>query len=93
MIDFMYYLQSVRATVTNSKRYTDPRTNETYISHREIWTRAPRAAARKATAEGVTGIVLDETGGRFYIFQVSGYTRERGLYCDMLNESGQVVTA
>jgi hypothetical protein len=66
-------------------------TGDSYTTAREIWSKAPRAAARKATAEGVNGISIDETGGRFYIFQISGYTPDRGLYCDLLNEAGEVV--
>lgn len=73
------------------QRRTNCMTGDSYTTAREIWRRAPRAAARKATAEGVNGISIDETGGRFYIFQISGYTPDRGMFCDLLNEAGQVV--
>lgn len=73
------------------QRRTNCMTGDSYTTAREIWSRATRAAARKATAEGVNGISIDETGGRFYIFQISGYTPDRGMYCDLLNEAGQVV--
>lgn len=72
-------------------RWTDCRTGDSYTTAREIWSKAPAAAARKATAEGVNGISIDETGGKFFIYQISGYTHERGLYCDLLNEAGEVV--
>lgn len=73
------------------QRRTNCMTGDSYTTAREIWSKAPRAAARKATAEGVNGISIDETGGRFYIFQISGYTPDRGMFCDLLNEAGQVV--
>ena len=89
--NFFDYLHATRASLKNSDRRTDPRDNSAFLTHREIWSRATKAAARKATADGVNGIALDETGGRFYIFQISGYTPERGIFCDILNEAGQVV--
>lgn len=73
------------------QRRTNCMTGDSYTTAREIWSKATRAAARKATAEGVNGISIDETGGRFYIFQISGYTPDRGMFCDLLNEAGQVV--
>ena len=76
---------------SNGDRWTDCRNGNSYTTAREIWSKSPRAAARKATAEGVNGISIDETGGRFYIFQISGYTPDRGMFCDLLNEAGQVV--
>ena len=53
------------------QRRTNCMTGDSYTTAREIWSKAPRAAARKATAEGVNGISIDETGRRFYIFQIS----------------------
>lgn len=91
--NFMDYLHAVRATVTNSSRATNPANCEVLITHREIWTRATRAAARKATADGVNGIAVNEKNGDFYIFQISGYTPERGLYCDLLDRNGHTVKA
>lgn len=76
---------------SNGDRWRDCRNGDSYTTAREIWSKAPRAAARKATAEGVNGISIDETGGLFYIFQISGYTPDRGMFCDLLNEAGQVV--
>ena len=91
-MNFNDYMHAVSAHVTRgSNRRTDPRDNSAFITHREIWSKAPRAAARKATAEGVNGIAVNEDGGKFYIFHISGYTPERGLFCDCLNEAGQVV--
>lgn len=90
-VSFFDYLHAVTASVVNSKRKVNPLNCEVFITHREIWTRAPKAAARKATAEGVNGISLDEKEGRFFIFQISGYNRERGLYCDLLDEAGRVI--
>lgn len=87
----MFFDMPITASVRNSDRARDPRNCQAYTTAREIWKKAPRAAARKATAPGVNGIALDETGGKFFIFQISGYTPERGLYCDLLNERGQVV--
>ena len=83
---FDYYIEA-----NTNGRKTDPKTNTALITHREIWKKAPKAAARKATAQGVNGISIDETNGKFYIFQVSGYTPERGIFCDILNERGQVI--
>lgn len=85
------FVHSVRASFQNSERRVNPCNCETLITHREIWQRAPKAAARKATADGVIGICLDEKDGGFYIFQIGGYTRERGAFCDMLDEKGRVV--
>ncbi len=90
-MNFNDLLHTVKASTTNSTRSTSPLDCQAIITHREIWTRAPRAAAKKATADGVNAIALDETAGRFYIFQVSGYTPERGLYCDLLDETGRTV--
>lgn len=77
-------------------RIDDGRTENTlngdqYTTAREIWTKAPRAQARKATAKGVQGVAIHATGKKFHIFQVSGYTPERGIFCDMLNEDGKVI--
>ena len=72
-------------------RTADPRNGDQYTTAREIYTKAPKAAARKATRQGVNGLSIKTTGNRFYIFQISGYTPERGLFCDLLNEAGQVV--
>ena len=89
----MFFDIPIRCSATNSTRAKNPMNGESYTTAREIWTRAPRAAARKATAEGVNGIAIDESGGGFFIIQISGYTPERGLYCDMLDESGRVVAS
>ena len=89
----MFFDMPINASVRNSDRARDPRNCNAYTTAREIWSKAPKAAARKATAPGVNGICLDETGGRFYIFQISGYTRERGLFCDVLDEAGRVVSS
>lgn len=33
----------------------------------------------------VNGVcVLHDTDGKYYIFQVSGYSEERGLFCDLI---------
>ena len=76
---------------TSDTRYLSPIDCECFISHREIWSKAPKASARKATAEGVNWIAVKEKDGDFYIFQVSGYTMDRGLFCDMLDRSGRVI--
>lgn len=73
-------------------RYMNPLNCDQYTTAREIWKKAPAAAARKATADGVNGVSIKVIEGRFYIYQISGYTYDRGLYCDLLNERGQVVT-
>lgn len=75
---------------TNGERRTDARTNTAHISAREIWTKAPKAAARKATADGVTSICVDETNNRFFIYQISGYTPEKGLFWALLDEAGRI---
>ena len=80
-----------KAHTNSRKRYIDCLNGQAYISDREIWSRAPKAVARKATAEGVNGIAIDEENGAFRIFQVSGYTRERGLFCDLLDEKGRCI--
>lgn len=85
----MLFDRTVKAT--SDTRYSDPRDCECLISHREIWQKAPKAAARKATAEGVNWIAIKEKGGDFFIYQVGGYTRDRGLFCDLLDRSGRVV--
>ena len=90
-LTWMDYLHSVKATCISPRRSVSYLDNMANVTHREIWTRAPRAAARKATAAGVNCIAIDETGGGFRIFQISGYTPERGLYCDCLDESGRVI--
>lgn len=81
----------IKCTTRGGDRWTDCRTCESFTTAREIWSKAPAAAARKATADGVIGLAIDESGGRFYIYQVSGYTPDRGAFCDLLNEAGQVV--
>jgi hypothetical protein len=72
-------------------RYADPRNCNQYTTAREIWKKSNRAAARKATADGVNQIAIKATGNRFYIYQISGYTMEKGLFCYNLNESGQII--
>lgn len=81
----------MRAHVINSTRYIDPVDNTAYIDPVEIWKRTTKAAARKATAPDVNNIAVDEKDGGFYIFQVSGYNTDRGLYCDLLNREGRVI--
>ena len=64
------------------------------IEDLEIWRRAPKAAARKATAPGVIGFAAKALpDGGLFIYQISGYTPERGAYCDYLNEKGQRIDA
>jgi hypothetical protein len=87
----MDYLYSVKASCVEPHRAVSYIDNQADVTHREIWTRAPRATARKATASGVNHIALDETDGQFFIFQISGYTKERGLYCDLLDKAGRVI--
>lgn len=81
----------MRAHVINSDRYIDPVDNTAYIDPAEIWERTTKAAARKATAPDVNYIAVDEKNGGFYIFQVSGYSIDRGLYCDLLDHEGRVI--
>ena len=90
-LTWMDYLHSVTAHCIDPHRSIDPRNNEAYVTHREIWTRAPKAIARKATADGVNHICIDESNGQFRIFQISGYTPDRGLFVDMLDENGKVI--
>ena len=66
-------------------------TGNSYTTAREIWSKSPKAAARKATAPGVNHLAIKVVNGSFRIYQISGYTPEKGLYCDLLNEKGQVV--
>lgn len=87
----MFDMHFVTATTDSQERYTNPLNCESYITYKEIWTKAPKATARKATAKGVNHITIKETDGDFYIFQISGYTPERGIYCDLLDRSGRVV--
>lgn len=84
-------MQTITARTDNPNRYKDPRTGEAIITAGELWTKAPKAAARKATAEGVHNIAVHEHGKTIFIYQICGFTPSRGLYCDILNESGQVV--
>lgn len=72
-------------------RRANPTNGDQYTTAREIWSKAPRAAARKATAPGVNAVCIKATAGKFHIFQISGYTTERGLFCDMLNTRGEVI--
>ena len=62
-----------------------------YTTAREIWSKAPKAAARKATADGVQSLCIDDTEGKFYIYQRSGWTTIRGVYCDLLDEKSRIV--
>ena len=72
-------------------RYLNQLTHDFYITDREIWKRAEnKAAARKATAEGVNHVCIDNQNGKFYIFQVSGYTTEKGLFNYLLDEKGRI---
>ena len=85
-------LHCVSAYMTKAEgHYLNQRTGEYKVTQREIWENAPRAAARKATAEGVNHLCIDNQNGKFFIFQVSGYTKDRGLFCDLLDESGRVI--
>ena len=72
-------------------RYLNQLTHDFYITDREIWKRAEnKAAARKATQEGVNHICIDNHDGKFYIFQVSGHTPEKGIFCYLLDEAGRI---
>lgn len=82
-------MHSVKAT--SDKRYADPRDCECIISHREIWKKAPKAMARKATAPGVNWIAIHEIGNNIVVYQVAGYTPDRGLFCDLLDDNGRVI--
>ena len=92
MMDNNFFDMPIRCSSKGGDRWQDCTNCRSYTTAREIWSKAPKAAARKATAPGVNGIAIDETGGKFYIYQIGGYTPERGAYCDILNELGQVVT-
>lgn len=84
------YLHTVTASCIDPHRSVSYLNGYSYVTHKEIWARATKAAARKATADGVNHICIDETGGKFYIFQISGYTPDRGMFCDLLDEQGKV---
>lgn len=60
----------------------------------EIWKNATtKAAARKATADGVRSCAaVIQPGGKWFIYQLSGSTSSRGLFSDYLNENGQRTT-
>ena len=83
-------MQTIKA-ITNGDRYKNPCTCEAVVTAREIWEKSPRATARKATMDGVNQICIDEAGGRFYVYQISGYSRDAGLFCLLLDEAGRVV--
>lgn len=72
-------------------RTANPLNCDQYTTAREIWTKAPAAAARKATAPGVNHLCIKATANSFFIYLIGGYTPERGLFCDMLNEAGQII--
>ena len=86
-------MEILKAYHKNEESRQSCQTCEILTTAREVWTRATtRAAARKATAPGVIGYAAEALkNGKLYIFQVSGYTRDRGAYCDILNERGQVI--
>jgi len=86
----MFFDKCVNASTNSDKRYISPLDCECYISHREIWSKAPKAAARKATMPGVNWIAVDESDG-FYIYQVSGYTQESGMFCYNLDKEGRII--
>lgn len=80
----------IEATIKNEENRNRCQTSTALIDAREIWTRANKAAARKATAEGVNSIAAEaKPDGSLFIYQISGYTRERGLFYDFLNNAGQ----
>ncbi len=81
----------IKCSSNNGNRYKSPLNGDSFISCREIWARAIPAAARKATATGVNWIAIDEDNGKFYIYQVSGYTHDSGLFNFRLNEKGQII--
>lgn len=59
------------------------------ISRQEFWRRFPKAVARKVTAKGVNHFGVNLKDNR--IFFVSGYTPEKGMFCDELDEKGRVI--
>ena len=84
-------MKRVKATSNSNYRYADPRDCECFISYREIWQKAPRATARKVTNESVNWIAIDESDGDFYIFQIAGYSHDRGLFNYQLDRNGRII--
>lgn len=67
----------------------DQNGNKIFITQRELWRRFPKAVARKVTAKGVNHFGVNLKDNR--IFFVSGYTPEKGMFCDELDEKGRVI--
>ena len=82
----------IKCYSNNGNRYKSPLNSDSFISCREIWERAIQAAARKATAAGVNWIAIDESNGDFYIYQISGYTPDLGLFNYSLDRNGNIIS-
>lgn len=67
----------------------DQNGNRIFITKRELWRRFPKAVARKVTAEGVNHFGVNFEENR--VFFISGYTHDRGLFCDELDAEGRVI--
>ncbi len=66
--------------------------NAELISARNVWEMATtKAAARKATATGVTQFCANMDHGELHIFQVCGYNMDRGMYADLLDKEGRII--
>lgn len=75
------------ATVSGNKRglYIDPRNCQTFVNV----TKAENY--RYIDLKGVNSIhIYRHDNGKFFIAQAGGYTCERGLFCDLYDESGNV---
>lgn len=81
----------VKCSTNNKDRHISCLDNETYITYREIREKAIPAVAEKATANGVNWIAIDESNGDFYIYQISGYVPDLGLFNYCLDRSGNII--
>lgn len=75
------YFNTITATVTGNKDgiYIKPSNNETHID--------PRKATNYKSIDmtGVNHACINRAeDGTFYIFQISGYTPEKGLFCELI---------
>lgn len=51
--------------------------------------RAPQVAMYCDSS--VNGLAIDTSDDEFYVFQITGYSQEKGLYCYLLDKDGNIV--